>query len=307
MIKKYIAATVGLLLAMPFTALAAADDVTLTTDVSIVTGGVTFNVSGSSATISTLSVNASNFAVTLGNGSSVTVKTADSSQIGDDAPSANLSSSTCVPGNSTKTYTATGVVTVTVFPTSIICSSGSGGSSTPTPTPVVSSGGGSVSTTPVITIPAVVPPVVVPPVVVPPVTQTPNVPAIVNANPSKVAVAVSPVFTRALAKNQTHADAKRLQQLLSLDLGVAVKTTGKFDTATQNALKKFQVKYKIAKSGQVGYGTFGPATRAKMAELFELQKSVVAATSSTSASRLALIKTLLDKIKELQAQLKLMQ
>ena len=44
--------------------------------------------------------------------------------------------------------------------------------------------------------------------------------------------------------------------------GLLKKISGKIDTATINALKKFQEKYGIAKKGETGYGIFGPATRA---------------------------------------------
>ena len=299
MIKKYLTAgaTVVSLLALPMFALAAGTDVTLTTDVVVIAGGVTFNVTGSSAVLSSITVSDGNFSIVLDTGSSATIKTADNSRIGDDAASGNISASTCTSGSSTKTYTAaTGLpATITISPNSIICSSGSSFVSSPTP---VSSGGGggsssSAPATPVVPTPAPTPAVVVP------VTQTPVVPAIINAKPSKVAVAVSPVFTRAFAKNQKHADVKRLQQLLTLDLGVALKTTGKFDLATQKALMNFQEKYGLAMKGKVGYGSFGPVTRAKFAALFELQKPVPKkAVTKTD------VQSLLDKVKMLQGQLK---
>lgn len=310
MIKKYLAAVVGLL-ALPVLSFAAYNDVTLTTDTVIVAGGVTFNVTGSSATIASITVGTSNFSMTLGNGSSATVKAMNNSIIGDDAPAANLSSSTCEPNNSTKTYTATGAVTITIFPNSVLCGTSSSGGTT-TPPPVVSSGGGGV--TPAVTTPTVVAPAVVN---APAVTSPLNVPAVVNANPSPVAMTVSPVFNRTFVAGQVHSDVKRLQQLLNSDpdtqvarsgVGSPGKETTKFGPATVVAVKKFQVKYGVAKPGQAGYGLFGPATRAKMAEVYGQGVSVSAPAPATSQSaKMELILKLLEQIKVLQAQLKAMQ
>jgi len=314
MIKKYLAAVVGLLVLPGLTL--AANEVTLTTDTVITTGGVTFNISGSSATLSQIQVDGSNIILTLDADSSVAVSTADYSRIGDNASAANISSSTCVTGQSTKTYTATSNVVITLYPNSVLCSSGggytsSGGGSTggyvPTVTPVA-------TTTTTVIAPAVTTPVVTTPVV------TQNVPAVVNANPSPVAMAVSPVFNRGLSLGQIHSDAKRLQQLLNSDpdtmvaksgVGSLGKETTKFGPATVAAVKKFQVKYGVAKPGQAGYGLFGPATRAKMVEVFG--DGVTASSDSdpasgmSSSAKLELIKALLAKIVELQAQLKAMQ
>ncbi|MEK7126074.1 MAG: hypothetical protein AAB835_01115, partial [Patescibacteria group bacterium] len=64
-------ARAGILAALfaPALAFAAADDVTLTTDTVLSVGGITLNVSGSSATVESITVNASDFSVTLSSGS----------------------------------------------------------------------------------------------------------------------------------------------------------------------------------------------------------------------------------------------
>lgn len=83
-------------------------------------------------------------------------------------------------------------------------------------------------------------------------------------------------ITRTLGLRSTGADVKTLQRILnaSADTRVAASGVGSpgretttFGPATLAALKKFQVKYGIAKSGQAGYGTVGPKTRAKLNEL----------------------------------------
>lgn len=254
--KKYLlaGATVMSLLTVPMIALAV-NDVTLTTDTVITSGGVTFNVTGSSATLSTLTVNTSTFSLTLDNGSSVTVTTADRSRIDDDAATANISASTCDSSTSSKTYTASSNVLITVTPTTVICT---------TPAASVISGNG---------------PIVQNSVSVKtnqPVTQILGASTTTTSKVSslKIAVSISPVFVRGFIKNQKHVDITRLQKLLTLDLGISIKITGRFDLATQNALKKFQEKYAIARKGKSGYGVFGPLTRAKFPKLFAFSKPI---------------------------------
>ncbi len=99
------------------------------------------------------------------------------------------------------------------------------------------------------------------------------------AAPTSATVPATPAagaITRALAVGSTGADVKTLQRILNLatDTRVAASGVGSsgresttFGPATLVALKKFQVKYGIAKAGVVGYGSVGPKTRAKLNEL----------------------------------------
>jgi len=91
---------------------------------------------------------------------------------------------------------------------------------------------------------------------------------------------VSASFTSALSKGSENADVMRLQKLLNSDPDTRVSSSGVgssgsetnfFGTATENAVKKFQAKYGIVSSGTpatTGYGAVGPATRAKLEEIF---------------------------------------
>jgi len=54
-----------------------------------------------------------------------------------------------------------------------------------------------------------------------------------------------------------------LQAVLKAE-GLLKNPSGKMDTTTLNALRKFQVKHGIAKKGKTGYGNLGPATRTKI-------------------------------------------
>ncbi len=107
---------------------------------------------------------------------------------------------------------------------------------------------------------------------------TPTAPLV--AQPSVVAVSVSPVFTSGLSRGMTSSDVKRLQQLLNSDPDTKIAESGTgslgneteyFGSLTEKAVQKFQVKYGIAKEGEPGYGYIGPKTRAKIQEVFKQQ------------------------------------
>ena len=106
----------------PAFVLAAANDVTLTTDAVISVGGYTINVSGSSATIQSITVNDSNFTVTLAAGSSITVSSPTLNQLSTDVTS-DVTSSVCNDSASSLTlsYTGGGTVTNTITPSASIC------------------------------------------------------------------------------------------------------------------------------------------------------------------------------------------
>ncbi len=89
--------------------------------------------------------------------------------------------------------------------------------------------------------------------------------------------AISASFTRPLSPGATHSDVKRLQQLLNSDpdtriadagVGAPGNETEYFGSLTTKAIQKFQLKYGVAKPGDIGYGNFGPKTRAKIQEVF---------------------------------------
>jgi peptidoglycan hydrolase-like protein with peptidoglycan-binding domain len=71
-------------------------------------------------------------------------------------------------------------------------------------------------------------------------------------------------------------EVKRLQEFLNKNPETQVAGAGPgspgnetvlFGAATRSAIGRFQEKYGIAKSGDAGYGTVGPKTRAKLNEL----------------------------------------
>ncbi len=158
---------------------------------------------------------------------------------------------------------------------------------------------------------------------------TPVAPSI--ATPSPVASAVSPVFSTGMSRGMSSTNIKRLQQLLNSDPDTSIAASGVgsvgsetefFGSLTEKAVQKFQVKYGVASSGDVGYGYVGPKTRAKLQEVFNgttvpttpvapavpttPAMPAVPTTSGETAERTALQQSIQDALKqveELQAQL----
>lgn len=84
------------------------------------------------------------------------------------------------------------------------------------------------------------------------------------------------LFFRDLKRGDTGPDVKALQVLLNADPETRIseigpgspgKETDSFGALTENAVKRFQVKHRIASQGVGGYGEVGPKTRAKLNNL----------------------------------------
>lgn len=118
-------------LVVPSLALAAFDDVSLTTDVVLSVNGITLNVSGSNASIASITVNDTNFSVSLASGSNFQVTAPGLEQINADT-STGQTNFICNNGQSLIKYAPSVSVTVTITPSATLCSSTSsgGGSST---------------------------------------------------------------------------------------------------------------------------------------------------------------------------------
>jgi hypothetical protein len=102
------------------------------------------------------------------------------------------------------------------------------------------------------------------------------------AQASSVARAVSPVFNKDLTKGARGDEVKRLQELLG------VEATGLFGALTEKAIKTFQIKHGVVKSEKAaGAGKLGPATRAKLQEVFGTTGAAGAAASAPSGAAAA--------------------
>src|SRR3989344_1375822 len=139
-------ARAGIVVALfaPSFAFAASDDVTLTTDTVLNMSGLLVNVSGSSATVESLTVNPTTFSFILQSGSTIQVTAPDHNMLSSDT-AVDKTTDTCVSGASVMMYTGTAERTVTITPSASLCggssgstsSGGGGGSASPTTTTTV--------------------------------------------------------------------------------------------------------------------------------------------------------------------------
>lgn len=256
--QRPLALAVVALWMLPALGFAAFDDVTLTTDTVISVGGYTLNISGSSATIQSVVVDANSFSVTLASGSEFKVSSPTRNQLSSDVTS-NVAENTCTDSESsiTLTYSGGGTVTNIITPSATICrtTSSSGNSSSvvgngaPLSGPLSLRNGSDVSST---------------------TTATPSLPAT-----STTRVTGSHfIFKRDMRLRTAHADVRELQKYLNAQgflvaktgVGSPGKETTYFGTLTQVALAKFQEAHVTEILTPVGLskgtGYFGPSTRA---------------------------------------------
>ncbi len=243
---KFILATI-LLCSFPV-AVFAANDVTLTTDTIISVGGYTLNISGSSAVIDSIVVDASNFSVTLSSGSSITVSSPTRNQLSSDV-SSDVSASTCDNSASsiTLSYSGAGTVTNIITPSATICVTAA--------TTVTASGGGAF------------PPgyIYSPPVVLLAPTSS-QIIATTTLTPPAPVVLVNPgfVFKNLLFVGSSRDGVRQLQAMLKkLGYFTYPKITGYFGPITKQAVIKLQKAYNLKPYP----GWVGPATRALLNRL----------------------------------------
>jgi len=96
----------------------------------------------------------------------------------------------------------------------------------------------------------------------------------VSFQPSRLTVPLRPGMQSGEVKN--------LQQMLSQDKEIYPegKVTGYFGSLTQEAVKKFQLKYNLSSPSDPAFGLVGPKTRAKLNELYATQPET-ASTETT--------------------------
>ena len=246
--KKFLATFAAAVVLLPSITLAAFNDVTLTTSTMLSVGGYTLNITGSSAAIQSIVVNASNFSVALSSGSSIQVTSPTYQQLSVDVGTFT-SSNTCATNASVLTLSSSGASgTVTVTPQATVCStvaSASGGGNGPI---VGSYGGGGSGSSPSANISS-------------------SVKATSTAPISTVAAhQVTYQFIKDLKLGKTDSSVQKLQQFLNAH-GFTIAATGPgshgkestyFGNATRAALIKFQKTRSITPAS----GFFGPITRA---------------------------------------------
>ncbi|QQG46251.1 MAG: peptidoglycan-binding protein [Candidatus Niyogibacteria bacterium] len=268
--KIYITILTSLLI--PTASFAALGDFTFDSNVDLTLNGVTIDVSGSGFTADRIEVSANSFDIGISAGGGFEVTSSDRRKItatvvgsletGFSCTSSNSKMTVSNPGNAPFATTTLSVSSDTCATEGGSSSSGGGGGG----------GGGSAPSVPAQT-------QVATPAVPAVPTVSPAVPAVPSAaaQPSAVAVAVSPAFNRSLTIGSKGEDVKRLQQLLNSDSDTVIAASGVgspgneseyFGSLSEKAVQKFQAKYGLAKAGDAGYGYVGPKTRAKLAEVF---------------------------------------
>jgi hypothetical protein len=282
------------ILLAPTLSLAAADDVTFTTDAVISVNGVTINVSGSGGSIESMIINPTNFSVTLLSGSTFEATASGREQLAVDNTD-DATGSVCNDSTSKIGYVATKTMTVVVTPSTTLCASAPA-----TPTSGGGGGGGGGSSAPATpAVPAVPASTTTPAVPATPATPaTPakfasglsatqiqsilDVLASFNADAETIAkvkmslegtvttgsvtsTAVS-VFKSNLTVGSLGSEVKALQEFLNAK-GYTIATSGpgssgnettRFGSLTRAAL----IKYQKAKGITPAVGYFGPLTRA---------------------------------------------
>ena len=265
--KLLVLASIAALTA-PAIALAAYNDVTLTTDAVISVGPYTLDVSGSSTAIQSITVNSTDFSVTLGSGSAITVTSPTFQELSSDVQS-DVVSNPCTSSASSISlaYSGTGTVTNVITPSATMCSgsgsSGGGGGgggtqifdSGPTAPGYVNTNPTGTSTAPVITSATTAS--------TSPTASTASTPSTPIAQPAVSSTSYQFTLNRQLWDEGP--DILVLQQwlnangflLVSTGWGSPGKETNTFGFHTYTALIKFQEAHELPTTGY-----FGPLTRA---------------------------------------------
>lgn len=278
-------------------ALAVFNDATFGATTNFSVAGITLNIIGGDAASVTVSTNSFDIALESGGFSHFEIRSSDKK---------NLTVTQTVGTKSVNPQFTCGssysslvidhgsndeATTVTVTPQTTTCSDagggGGGGGGSSGSSGGGGGGGGGYSA------PSVVPP-----------SSTTQTPAAATQSSSP---AVSAVFSGDLQFGMTSGDVRRLQELLSQDTSVypEKKVTGYFGPATRAAVRKFQAKHGLPTVGRVG-----PATRAKIAEVFggvsETTATPAPSGVSSSSDVAAKIQLITQQIQALQAQLQLL-
>lgn len=267
-------------------AFATANDVEIFKDVQFSVNGHTFILDRQFST-DTLTVNATDFSITTTAGAIFHITSVDKLDF-TVSPESYKRAVECESSLSRlKVEADPGIsATITITPLSTTCSGGGGGAPGGTPS-------GSISAAPSASGGTVTPTVVSAPTVV----STPST------------ATVSAVFSVNLNMGSRGADVTRIQTLLATDKSIYPEGTvsGYYGKLTTDAVRRFQLKYGVIKKAtDGGNGRLGPATRAKIQEVFggnaasSIAPVTIAPVTIPSADISALQKQLDDAQKLLQ-------
>lgn len=278
-LKKFLLSSSVAALLLPAFALAAFNDVTLTTNAILSVGGISVTVTGSPTVIESIIVSADSFAATFQNSSNMRVHSPAGTKLTTNAQGPYIVSNTCTAsGGADLELAPTSASTITVTPSTASCASGSSGA------PISGGGGGGGGGGGTITPVTPVTPTTPAPVVVTTPAAGGDKAALITALTAQlnsllaqiavltgkpVAVSAGVSFSRDLKLGSSGADVKALQVYLNTHgFVIAAKGAGstgnettKFGGLTKAALIKFQK----AKGITPAAGYFGAKTRGYIA------------------------------------------
>lgn len=261
---KKILVSVSLALLLPGLAFAASNDVSLNASAVLSVGGITVNVTGTSL-VQSITVDGSSISLVMLSGSNAVLQAPGLNQLSVSSATGVTSQVSCSSSISSASITANAAATITVTPSSTLCSSSGGNGNGP----VISSGGGGGGGGGYYVPPA--------PITAPTVTGGSSIEQLqqkIQALLAQIAAlggsaAGSVTFKRDLQIGATGSDAKALQVYLNTH-GYVVASSGpgsvgnettKFGSATKAALVKLQKAAGLTPAA----GYFGPKTRAYIA------------------------------------------
>ena len=277
---------------LPIVASAAYNDVSITSSAIITAGGINLTVSGDSGVVASIVVDTDNFVVTLSPSSTLTVVSADKRTFGVSIPGGVQALTDCTSSQSSLTLTSpadsASTDTITVTPgagTCVIPTTGGGASGGGS-----SGGGGGGGSAPVIVVATTTSQTTTTTstdaAIVAQQAQVLSLLATLRSLQGQLGVSVSSgagagfTFTKNLTLGSRNSDVINVQKVLNSDSDTQVAVSGPgskgnettyFGPATKKAIQKFQVKHGLAKVGGVGYGVFGPKTKAKLGEISRLR------------------------------------
>lgn len=304
----------AMVLILPMAVWAAYNDVSLTTGttLTLTVGGSTLDLTVNSGTIEAIRVQDSDLSMDLAAGSSIDLNSADKFTFtynkANTTASFTCGSSSSVLNLSLGQGQATETVVVTPIRTACVAAgSGSGGGSTPsTPstTTTTSTPSPTTTTTTTTSAPSAAAPsasTAAKPAVAPAPTSSPapapSAPAV--SAPAPV-VSMVPVLMKEINPGARSDEVMKLQELLAQDPTIYPDGTvsGFYGPKTTAAVKKFQAKYGLPTVGRVG-----PATLAKLNDVFGPKAEVVSAPALSTSVQSQTANQIQSQIQAIQQQI----
>ncbi|TSC69113.1 MAG: hypothetical protein G01um101466_187 [Parcubacteria group bacterium Gr01-1014_66] len=197
-----------------------------------------------------LTINNDSFAFTLGESGKIEITSLDRKKL-TSTVTATTKCETDRSYLSLETLAGSGTTTATITPSGTCSGAGGGGLASSSG----GGGGGGGGSTP-------------PPAVTPPPAPIPQavLPPSVSSTPL---VSFAPIIQQTLKSGSRGNEVRLLQEFLAKDPTLYPEgiVSGNFGALTKAAVQRFQERYGIAKKGDLGYGTVGPKTRAKLKEM----------------------------------------